>query len=206
MVMKIAALIHERELSAIEECTQVLLFDKKDSTWNVIKEMPFELENGSPSEVRDSVRSLILELGNCSVVVAKSIAGIPYHVFDCMGFSIFEADSLSDELLDELIEDVEMEKKHNNEKSEAIEPVAVDNENRWFMDLIALQENHPKISSKQALRPFLQKKNFFELKIVCSHVPPWLDVELPAMRLGYLIESKKEGRIEAIISNALCKG
>ena len=206
MVMKIAALTHERALSSTEECTQVLLFEKKDSAWNAIKEMPFELENSSPSAVRDSIRSMILELGNCSVVVAKAIAGIPYHVFDRMGFFIFEADNLSDRLLDELIEDVEMEKMHINEKSAAIEPVAVDNENRWFMDLIALQKNHPEMSSKQALRPFLQKKNFFELKIVCSHVPPWLDVELPAMRLGYLIVSKKEGRIEVIISNALCKG
>lgn len=205
MVMKIAALASGGVLSSLESCTEVLLFEKQGDTWQMTEQLPFRLEGCNPSEIRDSVRSLILELVNCSVVVSTCIAGIPYHVFDRMGFSVFEADLLSYELLDDLLQDVVLEKKQAVDKKTATEPIPEDDEGRWVFDLISLQEKHPEISSKQALRPFIQKRNFLELKLLCTHVPPWLDVELPAKHLGYTIEHLRDGQLKVIISGALCK-
>lgn len=205
MVMKIAAFTHEGAVCSIEDCSKVLIFEKQNGTWHMAMQLSFRVEGSNLSAIRDSVRSLILELGNCSVVVSRSIAGIAYHVFDRMGFSVFETDLLSDELLDNIFQQIDFEQNHTSEEQIATEPIPEDDEGRWFLDLIALQEKHPEISSKQALRPFLQQKNFLELKLLCSHLPPWLDVELPAMRLGYTIEFQKNARLEVTISHALCK-
>jgi Fe-only nitrogenase accessory protein AnfO len=206
MEIKIAAFTCEGALSSIEDCTDVLLFEKQNGVWIMTKQFSFRLEGGNPAEIRDSVRSLILELGNCSMVVSTSIAGIPYYVFDRMGFSVFEANLLSCELLDDLLREVELEQRHIREEGTATEPVPLDDEGRWFMDLISLQEKHPEISSKQALRPFLQKKNFFELKLLCTHFPPWMELDISTMHLGYAIESNKNGQLEVVISHILCKG
>ena len=203
--MKITAFTYRGELASIETCTQVLIFENQNDTWHLVKQQPFKLEGSCSTEIRDGVRSLILELDNCSVVVSKSIAGIPYHVFDRMGFSVFEANLLSDELLDCIFQEIELEQKHISEEQIATEPIPEDDEGRWFLDLIALQEKHPEISSKQALRAFIQKKSFLELTLLCTHLPPWLDVELPALHLGYAIESQKDGRLMVTISRTLCK-
>jgi len=205
MELKIAAFMCGGALSSVEHCTEIFLFEKEGGTWRICGKQPFRLEGSSPSEIRDSVRSLILELGSCSVVVAKSVAGIPYHVFDRMGFSVFEAETLSDGLLDGLLLDVEQAQKHLSGEQTATEPVSMDDEGRWFLDLISLQEKHPEISSKQALRSFLQKKTFFELQLLCTHLPPWLGAELSARHLGCTVEARTGGQLEVTISRALCK-
>lgn len=205
MIMKIAAFTRGGELASIKDCAEVLIFKKQDDAWIIAKKQPFRLEGGSSSEIRDIVRSLILELDNCSVVVSKSIAGIPYHVFDRMGFSVFEAAFLSDELLDDLLQEIELGQKQISENQASTEPIPLDGEGRWFLDLISLQEKHPEISTKQALRAFIQKKSFLELTLLCTHLPPWLDVELPALHLGYSIESQKDGRLMVTISHTICK-
>ena len=204
MAMKIAALTCGGALSAVEHCTEALLFEKKGGAWLLSQLLPFQLEGSSSSEIRDCVRSLILEL-DCSVVVAKSVTGIAYHVFDRMGFSVFEAETLSDALLDGLLLDVEQARKQRSKEQAATEPVPLDEEGQWFLDLIALKEAHPEISSKQALRPFLQKKTFLKLKLLCTHLPPWLDVELPARHLSYTMEAQPDGRLMVSIARALCK-
>ena len=204
METKIAALTCEGELVSMEDCAEVLLFEKEDSAWRVISKHPFRLAGRSSSEIRDSVRSLILQL-DCTAVVASHIAGIPYRIFDTMGFSIFEADRLSFGLLDDLIQDIRKARIELRREETETEPIPIDDEGRWFLDLIALQEKHPEISSKQALRPFIQNNAFLELRLLCTHIPPWLDVELPPKQLGCTIESMQDGRLTVNISRALCK-
>lgn len=204
MEMKIAALTKDGELASIEDSTEVLLFEKEDSAWRVFNKHPFRLSGRSSSEIRDSVSSLILQL-ECKVVVARHISGIPYRVFDSMGFSIFEANKLSCELLDDLVRDIKKSQVELSNEHTSTEPIPIDDEGRWFLDLISLQEKHPEISSKQALRPFIQNNAFLELKLLCTHLPPWLDIELPARQLGCTIEEIKGGRLIVNISRTSCK-
>lgn len=204
MMRKIAALTCSGVLSSLEECTEVLLFENEGSSWGIIGRLPFRLEGRKPNEIRDSVRSLVLKL-DCKVVVARTISGIPYHVFDTTGFSIFEAENLSDRLLYDILRDISMAQNQVLSEQTATEPIPIDEEGRWFLDLISLQERHPEISSKKALRPFLQNQAFLELKLLCTHLPPWLDVELPPRHLGCTIENDPDGRIMVSISHTLCK-
>ncbi len=205
MELKIAAITCGGSLSSVESCSEVLVFEKMADMWCVIDRLPFRLEGNSSLEVRDSVRTMILELGDCSVVVAKAMAGIAYHVFDRMGFSVFEADSISDGLFDGLLLDLEQAQKQRKKEQTATEPIPLDDEGRWFLDLISMQEKHPELSSKQALRTFLQKRTFLELKLLCTHFPPWLEAELPARHLGYTVTERAGQCFEVTISRTLCK-
>jgi Fe-only nitrogenase accessory protein AnfO len=202
--LRIAALTCNGILSSIETCHEVNLFEKGDEGWQNSETIPFSLEGSSSAEIRDCMRSLILELGSCSILVGKSIAGLPYHVLDRMGFSIFEAEDLTEGLLNGLCSDFEQAEQEKNRTQSATEPVPLDDQGRWMLDLIALQEDHPEISSKQALRPFL-KQPFLELMIICSHLPPWLEQVLPEKRLGYSMETLPNGKTKMTISRSLCK-
>jgi len=205
MTDRIAALTREGTLSSIENCTEVFVFNKVNGSWKVTEIVPFVLEGGNSTEIRDCMRSLILDLSGCSVLVGTSVAGIPYHVLDRMGFSIFEAEALSDHLLDGLLDDITQSEGELSAQQTPAEPVPLDDEGRWFLDLVALQEKHPEISSKQALRPFLKKKQFLELILICTHLPPFLEQELPEKHLGYAIETRADGQCKITISRVLCK-
>jgi len=204
MIRKIAALTCSGVLSSLEECTEVLLFEDEGGSWGIIGRLPFRLEGSKSNEIRDSVRSLVLKL-DCRVIAARTISGIPYHILDAADFSIFEAENLSDRLLDDILLDISISKGLVQSEETPTGPIPIDEEGRWFLDLISLQERYPEISSKKALRPFLQNQTFLELKLLCTHLPPWLDAEMHARHLGCAIETDPDGRLMVSISHALCK-
>lgn len=201
----IAVLNRDGVPSSIERCTSVLLFCRTGEHWTVNEEIPWHLiASEDPQDVRDQVRSLILELGECRIIVAERLAGLAYHVFDRMGFAVFEAADIGDDLFDSVLSDVQTAAEQPDE--EPLGPVACDNQGRYELDLIALQKKHPEISSKRALREFLRaNRNFYELRVFCSHVPPWLEAELPALRLGWRTEKLPDGRLSITIFRRTCK-
>lgn len=201
----IAVLTRDGRPSSAEECTSVLLFSREGGGWEVTEEISWHLtQEGELLDIRDQVRSLILELGECRIVMAAQLSGLAYHVFDRMGFAVFEAAELSGGLFDSILEDMEQDRDRKEEQSPTA-PERCDDQGRYFLDLIALQENHPEVSSKRALRDFLHSnRNFFELKVVCSHVPPWLEAELPALHLGYRTDKLSNGSLSVTISRRLC--
>jgi len=45
----------------------------------------------------------------------------------------------------------------------------------FSLDLIALQNECPEVSSKKAMADFLENTPFLELHLVCKHIPPWIE-------------------------------
>lgn len=202
----IAVLTRDSIPCPAEASTATLLFIRTEEGWTLAEEIPWHLHPDSASGVRDQVRSLVLELGDCRIVVAQQISGLAYHVFDRMGFQIFEANAVSDGLFDSILSEVDAAEREQSEAEDITGPVPTDETGRWFLDLIALQEKHPEISSKRALRDFLrQNRNLYELTLICSHLPPWLEGELSALRLGYRTETFDGDRLHITISRMLCK-
>lgn len=203
---KIAALLREGQLSDFTSCTAVAVFEPDAETWQLTSEIPYAADACTdPAEIRNHVRSLILELDDCSAVVARRLQGLPYHVFDRMGFQIFEAETLSDALLSGILADIADTGAVAAPAETPTAPVASDEHGRYALDLIALQEQHPEVSSKKALRPFLQSTPFFELHLRCSHMPPWLEVDLQTMRrVRCATESQPDGTLHVTISRTSC--
>lgn len=202
----IAVLARDGVPCPVEAASAALVFHRTDEGWTLRGEIAWHLHPDSASGVRDQVRSLVLQLGDCRIIVAQRISGLAYHVFDRMGFAIFEAEAVGSSLFDSILNDIASAEHAQAETGDATAPVPTGEPGRWFLDLIALQEKHPEISSKRALRNFLhENRNFYELTLVCSHLPPWLDNELPALRLGYHTEKLGGERLSITISRSLCK-
>ena len=103
-----------------------------------------------------------------------SINGLIYNVFDRMRFAIFEIDSLDDSMLDKIIADIHHNFHEMNNNVPTVTTPVETTSGIYYLDLIKLQNAHPDISSKKALRSFIDNKPFVRLDLVCSHIPAWL--------------------------------
>lgn len=127
----------------------------------------------SAAQVRaEAIRRLKL-IDECNIVASSEIAGIPFTVFDMAGKSIFTIDTITDELLTDISKEVE--KAENSITRNNSVPVEHCESGYYFMDLISLQKANPEISSKKALKEFLENTPFMELTLICSHIPPWIE-------------------------------
>ncbi len=206
---KIAVIINENnKLTSLETGTTLILFSKQDYNWQKVKEISYKLDITSKiSEIRDNIRALILQLEDCKIVVGKSITGLSYNIFERMGFEIFEAETLSSALLEEIQSDLAAETGFSPKEAAAIPttPVGTSEPGVFFLDLIKLQEKYPEISSKKALQSFIETNPFYRLDVVCSHIPPWFEVILPKKNLNYIIKGLDKHRVQVSISQKLCK-
>ncbi|MDR2420763.1 MAG: hypothetical protein LBD49_01480 [Oscillospiraceae bacterium] len=164
--------------ASVSDGTRALVYELAGGRWETRESIEYSPDFKSAGVLRDSLRSLISRLGDCRIVAAREMPGIAYHVFDRMGFAIFEIGEISDGVLSGILADVgERATEAGKEEKPPAFPVPKNGEGRYFIDLIELQASRPEVSSKMALRGFL-KTRFEELEIICSHEPPWLEAEL----------------------------
>lgn len=206
MLDKIAVIFNEaNELSSFEEGSVLLVFMKEGSVWTVVEEIPYTLDAGlSISDIRDFIRTLILRLGDCKIVVGQAFTGLPYNVFDRMGFEIFEADNVSETLFDEILSDVSASGHEKSALPCPVSPVPTETEGVFFLNLIELQDRRPEISSKKALQSFIENNQFYKLEVICSHIPPWFDTVLPQKKMVYSAEEYEKNRLKVSIMKKVC--
>ncbi|AJA47499.1 Fe-only nitrogenase accessory protein AnfO [Clostridium pasteurianum DSM 525 = ATCC 6013] len=211
MNTKIGVLVgKDNETTSIYESGIVMVYMKEDE-WKVVNEVIFNMntEQGIPAMHR-RVEELIQSLEDCKVFIGKRVEGIPYTVLKKSGFTIAEAEGKPSEFLDEFLEIFE-EKKKKKEEEEAkrknilnLEPVELSKPGSYFMDLKKLQEENPSISSKKVLLPFLNNKTFYDLKVLCSHIPPWFQNELESLNMKMDASKTGDDIFEVIISHKVC--
>lgn len=186
----IAVFMRGEKPSSPQDADEVLVMERLgEGTWQPVERIEFalDLSSGDLGEIRTQMRVLFERLGACRIVVGARMAGLVYQILDRWGFSIFEAGTISDALLDSVLSDVREASQAPEDETPAA-PVALDSHGTWFLDLIRLQGSRPDVSSKMALRNFLARGDFTELKLRCSHVPPWFDREFPSLGLSYMAE------------------
>ena len=193
MSNEIAVIVNsESELTNFEEGSSIILYNKlNDDDWQVEHIISYSLAPlSSISDTSDCVKSVISNLKDCKIIIAKTMSGIPYIIFDRMGFAIFETSDISNAILDEILSDVE---EYSNKKNLALmelptSPVETEIPGVYFLNLIELQQKRPEISSKKALKTFIENTQFSKLEIICSHLPPWLENYFSPNRLSYIME------------------
>jgi len=203
MCMKIAAFIgKDGKTIALNQSGTAKIYLKEGIEWNIIKEIVFEINNLMGSEIiRDNVKSMAEDLGDCRVFVASDVKGIPYTVLDGMGFNIWKADGAPDDLL-ELIFKGEEEEKLNILKPKIIPtPIKNGKEGNYFIDMKTEMQNNANLTSKQILLPFIHKTTFNELEIICGHVPPWFEQEFNRMNLSSEIENINCGTVKVRVAS-----
>jgi hypothetical protein len=112
--------------------------------------------------------------------------------------------------LEQIFNDFKNSEKEEKEEREddlpkvPLEPEPVDHEGNYFFDFYQLQKEHPEISSKKALLPFLCNELFLSLTLTCSHEMPWLNPFCEEHNLDYEA-SRQEGLYQVVISHKTCK-
>lgn len=209
MSNKIAVIVNaEKSTSSFENGCKLNLYYKDNNNWQLMKDIDYSLDtNISLSEIRDYIRSVILKLEDCKIVIGKTVSGLPYNVFDRMGFAIFEVENISDALLDEIFSEVEAStnERINSYSKLSTSPVETEINGIYFLNLIELQEKHPEISSKKALQSFISSTPFYRLELICSHVPPWFEGYFPQKKLTYSLEELEKNKYKVTIFKKVCE-
>ena len=208
MSHNIAVILNDSDqLTTFEKGVVLKVFSKNDNRWRIIDEINYSLDLASNiSNIRNNIKTVLLQLNNCKVIIGEKVAGLPYNILESLGFEIYEAQEVSDSLLDEIITELEAESAHSNDLSSEVptSPVETSEHGVFFLNLIKLQEKHPEISSKKALKSFIETHCFRRLDVICSHIPPWFDTVLPQKRLSYKIDELERNQIKVSIIKKVC--
>lgn len=190
MVREIAVVLDENgQTSTLYDCSTIKVYTKEMEDWKVNSETSLE-SNGilDTKLIRESIKNVVEYLNQCRVIVAKEVSGIPHTVLDMAGFKIFEVEGEPEEFLDpilEMLEQGEVEKlSYINENDVNVEPIPLDKEGCYYINLKEIQKSKPGVTSKGALLPFLRNVTFYQLEVICSHMPPWMESELKRLRMG----------------------
>lgn len=204
MYDKIAVLLDENNrITSLELSDKTLLYQETIYGWEPLREINWQLGAESDiAKIRNKIQVLIEQLGDCRIMVSRKLSGLPYHIFNKMEFHIFETDSpVSQKLFRDIIQEIkEAAEKIQSSDSVAQVPVSPLNDGIYYLNLIELQRAFPEITSKQALKQFLEEIPFYKLELICSHMPPWIEPAAAEKNLELEIGKLDEFSCKVIIS------
>lgn len=189
-------------INSFKNGATIAVFANQGAFWSISKRIPVNIDFSQDLfQLREDIRKLIAELDNCRIIAGKTISGLAYHMFDKMGFDIFEVEQFSPEILDQILSDV---KNISAKNTNVTSPVETDVPGIYFLDLIALQQQNPDISSKMVLQPFLSGTPFLRLDIICRHLPPWIETFITKAGMKMTTEQTIDGKVQVHITKAYC--
>ncbi|OPJ61906.1 Fe-only nitrogenase accessory protein AnfO [Clostridium oryzae] len=188
--MDIAVFLDENDnVISFNSSGTVRLYSKVDRNWNIKKEVSFSIDSTMGiGSIRDSIKNMVLKLDDCKVFAAEDVTGITYNILESMDFNIWRVSGKPVDFLD-YIEQNELKELQEKKIPETIPKPIEKEEGYYFIDLREVMEHNEKVTTKQVLLPFFHKKLFCYLDIMCSHIPPWFNNELP--KLGFKFTTNK---------------
>lgn len=178
----------------LSEPGTVVVYRRERGTWMAERRLPFALETeGGLAGLRTRTGELVGFLGECRTLVAQSASGALFFGLEKAGCRVYEIAGSPSEFLNTVWQDAkeELEAKAPLPAGADIPAPLEIAPGKFYLSIREIQGKRPEVSSKQVLRPFVQHGAFFELEIICDHVPPWLEVD--AERLGYDLTSEQTG-------------
>jgi len=193
----------DSEICDFFDAGRFLIFERggAEKKWKSVSETNFEkIKPSNPALTRKNTEALLPLIEGCGVLAGGALVGIPFSVFDRAGLHIFEIGAICDEVFDGIIEDLRNADSEAAAKEKIIreaKPVETSDPGVYFLDLIALQKECPEVTSKKAMMDFLKDAPFLELRLVCKHIPPWIE---NSGAYNVQITSEKDGEVQAVIS------
>jgi len=169
--------------------------------WEMTGEKKFEkIIPSNPALTRKNTQMLLPLIEGCDVLAGGVLVGIPFSVFDRAGLHIFEIGAINDAVFNGIIDELHNENAAAVAKEKIIreaKPVETSTPGVYFLDLIALQKECPEVTSKKAMMDFLKDTPFLELRLVCKHIPPWIE---NSGQYNVQVTSDKDGEVNAVIT------
>jgi len=176
--------------------------------WIVNKEIIFRIDNiAGLKSVREIIINMAEELGECKVVVGSEIRGLVYNVLDGMGFNTWELEGQPSEILEYVLRKEEEEAKESALESKTSKSPQIKQlkDGTYFLDLKRIQENDVNITSKGILLPFLNTTVFYQLEIICKHIPHWFESEFKKLNLKMQSQSISQNEIKVTVYPMICE-
>lgn len=176
----------------LDQSSKILLYQEIDSKWQVMKVIDWHpTADQTIAAIRGDIKTCIDQLEDCRIIVGKKLSGVAYHFLDKMNFHIFETDHPASQSLFYSIRQAitESEDKRNFINQTPVQtPVSPNNDGIYYFNLIELQQVFPEISSKKALKAFMEKAAFYKFELICNHIPPWLESMMLLRKFRWEVE------------------
>ncbi|MDP4177339.1 MAG: Fe-only nitrogenase accessory protein AnfO [Bacillota bacterium] len=178
------------ETALINNTDKINVYEKINEKWIIKKQIPFCIIQSEKSiSIRENFIKIVDELEACRLLVGKQVSGLVYNVFDKSGFNIWEIEGKPEEFLDYIIQKEEEISNEESQKNTVENPIKNKDNGYYYVNLKKYQESNTGITSKQILLSFLKNETFYELEIICSHIPPWFEREFQKLSLKVDVET-----------------
>jgi len=199
MKEKIAVLVDQKgKTASVYKASSIVVYEKLEGQWQEVQRRTCMFaEIISMRELRRQMEEMIGFLDDCRLVVAEIIAGVPYYELEKAQISICEFTGQAQDLLEtvwqlEQKNPVQTQSQINMPTFQLLETFP----GCYRISLKEIQSSLVLLSSKQVLLPILQKGDFNTLEVICSHVPPWLEIKLAGDQYqSYIEKGQQECRI-----------
>jgi Fe-only nitrogenase accessory protein AnfO len=193
--------------ATLNEQGKIVVFTKWSQKWQLTREQDFTLDgNWDLRAMRQKMGEILAFLGDCKIFVGQSVSGLPYFELEKGQISVWEQEGLPVDFLDSLWS-AEAESKIDleNQRVRASVPVPIDlGKGCYRISLQDIQQNNSGITSKQVLLPFLSQGKFYQLEVLCSHIPPWLEMELAHKQFSGVVEKLAANQMKVLITHQPC--
>ncbi|MDR2357923.1 MAG: hypothetical protein LBD92_07590 [Oscillospiraceae bacterium] len=175
--MNIAVFFHRASggLRPFFDCDALDIYERTSPGWRVLRSLPLNFPREGMREMRARLRALADEIRDCPAVAGAKLSGLPYAALDSAGYAIFSIDSVSDAVLDGIAADLDAAADAPQAPAYAPQPSGAPGE--FSLDLAALQRERPEVTSKMAMKSFIDGGAFTKLTLICRHVPPWIELD-----------------------------
>ncbi|MTI80362.1 MAG: nitrogenase [Firmicutes bacterium] len=210
MSRDIAVYVNETGVtSSLYENGKVVVYKKIQGKWKVLREKEFITnESLTIKDLRIKMKDVLEFLNECKVFVGLSVTGVPYFELEKADYSIWEFEGNPVSFLNYILDEEEknqlqVDMENSTDDNTLITPTETSN-GHYRISLKEIQENNVGVTSKQVLLPFLRKGEFYEMEVICNHIPPWLEAEFMNDKFYGNYERISEDEIRFIITKKSC--
>lgn len=192
---------------SVYEPGKIVIYRRTSGNWTPLREQNFCIDKAQGlGELRKKIAEAIAFLDECRIFVGLSVVGVPYYELEKAGFSVWEFEGRPEEFLEYILEKEEeaSEQKPDIKSLDQLGPVET-GDGCYKISLKEIQAETSGVTSKQVLLPFLRQGNSYNLEVICSHVPPWLEAELAVGSISGNIERVSRDEVRVLIARKTCQ-
>ncbi|CFX69924.1 Nitrogenase iron-iron, accessory protein AnfO [Syntrophomonas zehnderi OL-4] len=193
--MEIAVLIGADGTAApIQTAEEIQVFKYDGFSWELSRRMLYNLQAiQGLKAMREYMDRIISFLNGCRILAGSAVVGLPFYELEKAGFTVWEMTGHPADIIAHIMAAETQTEVPRQLNDPSIPEAAETSHGCYSISLKDIQNRNTKITSKQILFPLLKNEQVRNLEIICSHIPPWLEIKL--------ISGELEGTIEKITSN-----
>ena len=181
--------------TSILEPGLIAVYEYKCGKWKVIRRFENPVcRAGTIAQLRTSLDAVIRQFDGAVIVAAREIPGLALSIIEEAGLGISLTDDPTADILDPIRNELLAVMQNQPEKLketdikrylESVPDTPGQDSGHFRLDMRSALSSHPDLTSKGLLMPFLEKRDFTRLDVICSHIPPWFDRKFADLGLAY---------------------